>query len=148
MSTTNDRDQPERGDAAATTPLPAELPETPVPVSHGPDTAWAAHARTDSPERPPLVRRTWVKVAGAAVAALLLLGIGFGTGWAASTAATPSLASGPGTWGRDANGMRGMGDEDGDHMRPGPPSGGMHHQDDDDDRGDTAPDDGDDDGDS
>ncbi len=57
-----------------------------------------------APAKPPLLRRTWVKVTGAAVAAVLLLGVGFGAGWAANGARP--FPGAPAGWSQE-DGMRG-----------------------------------------
>ncbi|MDN3496791.1 hypothetical protein QL996_12695 [Planococcus sp. APC 4015] len=80
---------------------PEHLPTTPSPVATATPDA--------SPERRPLLQRTWVRVAGAAVAAVLLLGLGAGVGAAATAAglAGSSVRGGvPGLLGGDDRGSQ------------------------------------------
>lgn len=107
---------------AATTPLPPQPQPIPqpqaaaTPVEPVVGAAPVAQASPDTPAKPPFLRRTWVRVTGAAVAAVLLLGVGFGAGWAAGGAR--AFPGAPVGWSHDDDVMPGQpGDGSG---RPGP----------------------------
>ncbi|MBD7956239.1 hypothetical protein H9651_01130 [Microbacterium sp. Sa4CUA7] len=125
---------------AATTPLDSPEPAAPAEPAHAPTAEAAAPAAPAEPvhptqpttdaEKKPFMQRTWVRATGAAVAGVVLLGVGFGAGWAVSDAVEPALAGntadaeigqdgGPGRWQQDET------DQDGEFTRPGP-GGGMH----------------------
>ena len=128
--TRNTPDQPASADpvpstgadekAAETLPLTPEAPATDAGVA------------TPSPARRPFLQRTGVRIAGAAVGAVALLGVGVGVGVAATHAAVDSPSQRDGGlfsddgdqdgFGRPDGGSRG-GDEARGH-RPGP--GGSH----------------------
>lgn len=83
--------------AASTTP---PQPQQPHPAAANASTSHTSKKtekvkKSDTSDKTPFLRRTWVRVAGAILAALLLLGIGFGAGWAASSASGPDF-DGPG----------------------------------------------------
>lgn len=107
----------------ATVPLPSQPrfaatgaePATPP----GPGNGITAATPTTPTPRTPFLRRTSVQITGAAGAAVLLLGVGFGTGWAASSSQTP--AGGPAGWHHG-------GGRDGGWQNGGP--GGPRHGDD------------------
>ncbi|MFK4834751.1 hypothetical protein ACI3KY_03360 [Microbacterium sp. ZW T2_14] len=101
-----------------TTTLPPQPPlVTATPSTDAGATTDGAPASADAGATP-LLRRTWVKVTGAAVAAVLLLGVGFGTGWAASSAG--SSAAGPAGWNQGGNAPAWPDDGADEHERPGP----------------------------
>src|SRR4051794_20718433 len=89
-----------------------------------------------TPAAVPFWRRTWVRIAGAAAAAVILLGVGFGIGWAASGADDHGFSADQGSDGRlpggPPQGEPGHGDgslRPGDDRRGGHPGGDGSTQD-------------------
>ncbi|MCR2817518.1 hypothetical protein NQ166_01585 [Microbacterium sp. zg.Y1090] len=75
-----------------TIPTPAPAPAAQEPTTAPPAPA-APHAAPAAAEpQTPFLQRTWVKAAGATVAGIALLGVGFGAGWAVSDAVEPARA--------------------------------------------------------
>lgn len=104
--------------------VPAEAgaalpPQPPAPGPSAPSGAPAPGAPATGAK--PFLRRTGVKVAGAAVAAVLLLGGGFGAGWAAASTRMPAVPAG---WDRPGDLPGSPGDDSG---RQGGPREDFHH---------------------
>jgi len=95
---------PDATPTAATTPMPPQppAPEQPAAPQPGAAAPKKSSVKTEkTTEKKPVAQRTWVKVTGGVAAAVVLLGIGFGSGWAVSDAVEPELAGNPGdseTW--------------------------------------------------
>lgn len=109
---TENRTTPEPSDeprvAADATPTVPSAPADHLPATPGDVEPALAQSDPDAAAaRRPFLQRTWVRVTGAAVAAVVLLGTGAGLGAAATTAVLVG--------GHHVGGAPGFADDDGDH---------------------------------
>ncbi|WP_108719090.1 hypothetical protein [Miniimonas sp. S16] len=120
-----------------TRPLPpppsgVELAEGAVP----PPPAPGAETAQEVPPSTPFLRRTWVRVAGAVLAVVLLFGSGFATGYAVSSARLP--LGGAGTSDVQPGGAGGPGGGPGGDQGGLPGQNGQQNQGQGEDSGDTG----------